>query len=265
MTDATLRPLLTWRSIVASAAGPKSPVTRHVLLTLSLHMNEKGESCFPSTKTLANETGLSERAVCTHLALAAEEGWIDRQLVGYRGQKWARMEYSPTIPNGQEKPVDNLKKGTERHSVPLPKALNVTTKGTERHDKKALNDVQCSSSLNSSISKPCKPSTPPKAARFDPMAMICPEGVDQKAWEEWIAYRRKRKLSTTETTARKQMAFLADCAAKGQKSGMIIEASIQNGWQGLFELKGGSHATDRTAIIDAFTGRNKPRQMHDIN
>lgn len=34
MSDAALKPLYTWRSAVASKHGPKSPTTRHVLLTL---------------------------------------------------------------------------------------------------------------------------------------------------------------------------------------------------------------------------------------
>ena len=60
-----------WRDLVASADGPPSATTRHVLLTLSLSMNLTGY-CYPSTRGLAERTKLSERVVCLHLGLAAE-------------------------------------------------------------------------------------------------------------------------------------------------------------------------------------------------
>lgn len=94
----TIAPLFTWRSAVASKHGPKSPTTRHVLLTLSLYMSEKGDSCFPSIETLTEDTGLSRRAVLSHIKKAREDGWIDRKLLGMAGQKWRRSEYRATVP-----------------------------------------------------------------------------------------------------------------------------------------------------------------------
>lgn len=128
-----LMPLFTWRSAIASANGPKSPTTRLVLLTLGLHMSERGESCYPSTKTLSEETGLSEKAVITHLQIAEETGWIRKGQHGFSNQKWKRHEYFPTFPNGTEGRSAPLEeKGTERGSAPSEKARNVVPKGTER-------------------------------------------------------------------------------------------------------------------------------------
>lgn len=93
-----LAPIITWRSAVASEHGPESPTTRLVLLTLSLHMNEKGGSCFPSIETLAVETGLGDKAVRVHLATAAQEGWITRHRHGYGDQRYWRYEYEATVP-----------------------------------------------------------------------------------------------------------------------------------------------------------------------
>lgn len=58
---ADLSPLFTWRSTIVDSDMPATH--RHVALTLSLHMNERGSSCFPSQTTLSRETGLSERTV----------------------------------------------------------------------------------------------------------------------------------------------------------------------------------------------------------
>ncbi|WP_180719689.1 helix-turn-helix domain-containing protein [Paraburkholderia largidicola] len=147
-----------------------------MLLTLSCHLNDLGEDCFPSTAMLAEETGLSERSVCTHLAVAAELGWFIVRKHGYGKQKWARHEYFPRIPEGFEVP-DRAEEGTEGRSVPMKKgrnkkalkdvqcpvdkgaeggsvpsekALNVVPEGTEPNDKKALKDVQSNTAVNPS-------------------------------------------------------------------------------------------------------------------
>lgn len=71
-----LSPLFTWRSAIAESALP--PTSKLVAFALSLHMNERGESCFPSQPTLARETSLSERAVREHLLSLNQQGWIAR-------------------------------------------------------------------------------------------------------------------------------------------------------------------------------------------
>jgi hypothetical protein len=106
MTDLFLRPVFDWRTAVASPYGPPNPTTRHVLLTLSLHMSPSGDSCFPSIDLLTVESGLSRRAVVQHMQLAAEAGWIGKRDRAERsGQGWRRVEYTATIPAGVEELV----------------------------------------------------------------------------------------------------------------------------------------------------------------
>lgn len=102
MSDLFLRPLFTWRSLVASKFGPENPTTRQILIFLSLHMSEKGDSCFPSTRTLAEETGLAHRSIVTHLAEAERTGWIGKRERKTSGQGWRRMEYFAVIPPDAE-------------------------------------------------------------------------------------------------------------------------------------------------------------------
>jgi hypothetical protein len=88
MNGASLKPLYTWRSAVAFTHGPKSPTTRHVLLMLGLHMNERSKSCFPSVDSLVQELGLTKRSLCAHLEITEREvlrrghGFKDRGLKG---------------------------------------------------------------------------------------------------------------------------------------------------------------------------------------
>jgi hypothetical protein len=84
--ELSLSPLFTWRGVLSSEVGPtdgkvrgvsvRGPTLRHVALTLSLHMNERGGSCFPSVDTLAIETGLDERTVRRAIALLEDKGWL---------------------------------------------------------------------------------------------------------------------------------------------------------------------------------------------
>ncbi len=72
----SLSPLFTWRSAVVESDLP--PTSKLVALALSLHMNERGGSCFPSQATLGRETSLHPRTVREHLAELEQAGWIER-------------------------------------------------------------------------------------------------------------------------------------------------------------------------------------------
>jgi hypothetical protein len=154
----------TWRHAVAKSALP--PTTRHVLLTISLHMNDVGEGCYPTTAQLALESGRSERCVCEHIQVAIEAGWIEVSKHGFAGQKWARNEYRPRWPDPTPNPVDETPQdddgGTDAASAPSPeKALTqdqylqkgtdaASVEGTDIDDKKALTQRQSYSSIETS-------------------------------------------------------------------------------------------------------------------
>lgn len=156
----------TWRHAIINSPLPGQ--TRHVLLTLSCHVNDAGESAYPSIKTLAREADVSEPTVVKHLRVAKLAGWLIVRKHGYGGQKWARNEYLPAIPEGFEIPdwneertkaglapsnaelsteelneVKRLKeKGTKAGLAPSAEALNGATEGTKPDAIKALNQVK---------------------------------------------------------------------------------------------------------------------------
>jgi DNA-binding transcriptional ArsR family regulator len=70
------RPLFTWRTCIASKHSGLESTTRHLALTISLHMNERGGSCFPSMDSMAEETGLHKATVIRHLRILEEAGWL---------------------------------------------------------------------------------------------------------------------------------------------------------------------------------------------
>jgi hypothetical protein len=133
-----------WLDLVEDTSNLPAP-TRHLLLSLGRRMEADGSSCYPSTRTIAERTGLSERTVCTHLAIAEAAGWLKRSARGrVAGQAWRGHEYRPAIPPKVLNDVRHVRpEGTEADSVPIEK-------GTEPHDKKVLKDVQSSSTKSSS-------------------------------------------------------------------------------------------------------------------
>ena len=126
------RPIFSWRHAILRSDLP--PTTRHVLLTLSCHMNDAGESCFPSIATLVEETGLSNRSVIDHIRSAKEAGWLKVGLHGFGGQKWRSHEYACATPEAGEAPSP----GTEKGGEPASPAQQ---KGGEPPSKKVVKEV----------------------------------------------------------------------------------------------------------------------------
>ncbi len=86
----------TWRHGILESDLPAT--TRHVLLTLSCHLNDVGDGCYPSIALLVRETGLSNRSVIDNISAAEKAGWIVKRQHGFRGKKWKRNEYFPRWP-----------------------------------------------------------------------------------------------------------------------------------------------------------------------
>ncbi len=131
--------LFKWRLAVASKLGPKSPTTRHILLTISLHMDVAGSQCFPSTDTIAEETGLSRRTVCIHLEKAVAEGWISKGVRGMGVKGWWRHSYQAEFPAKVVSEAPNL----------ITQGCESDAQGCESDDVKVVSEAHTSSSYNS--------------------------------------------------------------------------------------------------------------------
>lgn len=169
-------PVLSWRGGVLKSG--LLPTTRHVLLTLACHMNDAGESCFPSVQMLVDETGLSKRALITHLKIAAEAGWILVGKIGLAGQRWSRNEYQIAWP-------DSGKGGALDAPPSDEKAVHVVHEGGARSDIKAVHQVHLISSYNSSKNSPA----PSKARTQEDIlwdhtrSMFA--GISEEQMDEW--------------------------------------------------------------------------------
>jgi len=69
--------------------------------------------------------------------------------------------------------------------------------------------------------------------------IIIPDGINSNAYLEWIDFRNKKKKPISDLAAKKQFNFLSKYDYSTQQ--LIIDQSISNDYQGLFELKGANH------------------------
>ena len=117
---AGLSPLFSWRGAISSPESGLEPTSRHVALALSLHMNERGGSCFPSLDTLAAETGYHVDTVKKHLRVLATGGWITKVTRSMGVGRGSRNDYQATTPDGVvAPPSDPPDDPAERGPAPL--------------------------------------------------------------------------------------------------------------------------------------------------
>ena len=97
----TLHPVLTWRSALCDSGLPAT--ARHVALTISIYMNERGGSAYPGGTRLAEDTGLSLRTVRTALATLEQTGWLTVVTRGgaKKGEKRTATIYQAAIPTSE--------------------------------------------------------------------------------------------------------------------------------------------------------------------
>ena len=143
--------LFQWRNAIASKSGPKEPTTRHVLLTISLHMNCDGESCFPSVNTLAEETGRTKKSVIVHIEKAEKAGWIKKEIRGFSGQGWRRHKYRPNLPADVVKQLHHVdEKGGVVITPRQEKGGVISDQGGVIDDQKVVSPLHPSSSSSTS-------------------------------------------------------------------------------------------------------------------
>ena len=73
--------------------------------------------------------------------------------------------------------------------------------------------------------------------------IVIPDGINKESWGEWLTYRKEKKKTVSQAAAKKQFNLLAKYTTEQQK--LIIDTSIQNDYQGLFELKANNNANNQ--------------------
>lgn len=89
-----------WQHAVAQADLPA--LTKSVLLILSVEwMDAAGGSCYPTEEQIQAKVGISRPALCRHLRLALERGYLERWHWGH-GVQNRRYNYRAAFPSGPD-------------------------------------------------------------------------------------------------------------------------------------------------------------------
>lgn len=208
----------TWRAGILKS--DLAPTTRHILLTLSCHINDAGESAFPSINLMAEETGLSRKAVITHLAIAKEKGWLVVRRHGFGDRRWARNEYYPAFPEGGEAGSPPHQQGGERRTPPRPR-------GGEPNDREVVNDVHSNYSYELPSKEGEGSGTTPRAPACDPQAEK-PEGRGEGIENEVERFRGLH-LNTCGLATVPPLAVIREILQAGKAASLIEDIYQRHG------------------------------------
>ena len=203
---------------------------------------------------VSNEQISMLTGILPHKCSAAKSALVKRGILTQTGRvigiNKAVSEWSSLPIKGTEK-KPYLKKVTlpESGKKSLPESGNayypnqVNTK--DKHTKDNKDNIN-------------NPPKSPRAVSFDALAVQLPDWLSAEIWSSWVAYRRDlKKPIKSQQTVTQAINLLDRCRLNGYSPDEIINQSIANGWQGLFEPKGArpqrrqeSRVTERFADKD---------------
>lgn len=207
-----------------------SIVEKAVLLALGDNANDAGE-CYPSLSSIARKSEASLATVKRALISLESKGHISRerrpnQSTVYRIHL-AHSEPRLTQTLGSHRAVTRLTQSLPPGSQRAGGRLTVSPI--------TIIEPSIEPSLNRQVARAARKASQPKCEEPPP------SNLNVEAWHRWAQYRqeirRPIKPASLAAAQRKLAGF-------GLDQGAVVEQSIANGWQGLFELKGVPQGTE---------------------
>ncbi|HCT8362733.1 TPA: replication protein [Klebsiella aerogenes] len=203
---------------------------------------------------VSNEQISELTGILPHKCSAAKSALVKRGILTQTGRvigiNKAVSEWSSIPVKGTEK-KPYLKKVTlpESGKKSLPESGNayypnqVNTK--DKHTKDNKDNIN-------------NPPKSPRAVSFDASAVQLPDWLSAEIWSSWVAYRRDlKKPIKSQQTVTQAINLLDRCRLNGYSPDEIINQSIANGWQGLFEPKGAKpQPRQQVRVAENFAGKD---------
>lgn len=182
--------------------GPEGQGERFVLLALADYANDAGE-CWPALASVARKCCLTDRGVRKILRRLEDDGWLETEVGGGR--------------HGCSKYTINPERGSPRNVVPPG------TRVQETRNQSAENPERGSAEPSRTIKEPSK-----KDARE--VLPILSEVLSEGVARDFIVHRKALKKPLTARAAELVAGKLRGC----RDPDAVANASIMNGWQGVF-------------------------------
>lgn len=225
-------------------------LSQHQLLVFMAVMRKtygfNKKSDWVSNEQLSELTG-----ILPHKCSAAKSALVKRGILTQTGRV---IGINKTVSEWSSLPVKGTEKKPYLKKVNLPesgkKSLPESGNGYYPNQVNTKDTITKDSKDNSN--KPPKPPKPPRAVSFDASSVQLPDWLSSITWSSWVEYRRDlKKPIKSQQTVTQAINLLDRCRLNGYTPEEIINRSIANGWQGLFEPDGQakrSRDTDQESI-----------------
>lgn len=201
-------------------------MTQHQLLVFMAVMrktygfNKKVD--WVSNEQLSQLTGM-----LPHKCSAAKSALVKRNILTQEGRQ-----------TGINKELSEWKNETYPKKVNLPESGKkcLPESGNGSYPNRVTTKDNITKDKKDNINKPPVVPQNVKSKSFDPLSATLPEWLSQQTWESWVTYRKDlKKPIKSQQTVTQALNLLDRSRAKGFPPEDIINKSIANGWQGLFE------------------------------
>lgn len=231
----------------------RAGLSQHQLLVFMAVMRKtygfNKKSDWVSNEQLSELTG-----ILPHKCSAAKSVLVKRGILTQTGRV---IGINKTVSEWSSLPVKGTEKRPYLKKVTLPESgkKSLPESGNAYYPNQVNTKDKHTKDNKDNINNPPKS---PRAVSFDASAVQLPDWLSAEIWSSWVAYRRDlKKPIKSQQTVTQAINLLDRCRLNGYSPDEIINQSIANGWQGLFEPKGArpqrrqeSRVTERFADKD---------------
>jgi len=177
--------------------------------------NEKGY-CWASNNYFAELYGVSVRSISMWIKTLVDRGYLNSRMKYKKGTKEVEVRIlsvgTPIEENFSTPHEENFQPYGRKLPDPPEENFQENTTVNTTNNRENKGDVEL----------------PFKSEAF------------KNKWDEWVQYRKERKIAAYKPTGLKNtFKHLQNISQKNEVTAIkILEQSMSNGWQGLFELKG---------------------------
>ncbi|MCS6389096.1 replication protein [Klebsiella pneumoniae] len=228
-------------------------LSQHQLLVFMAVMRKtygfNKKSDWVSNEQLSELTG-----ILPHKCSAAKSALVKRGILTQTGRV---IGINKTVSEWSSLPVKGTEKKPYLKKVTLPESgkKSLPESGNAYYPNQVNTKDKHTKDNKDNINNPPKS---PRAVSFDALAVQLPDWLSAEIWSSWVAYRRDlKKPIKSQQTVTQAINLLERCKCSGYQPEEIINQSIANGWQGLFEPKGAkqpSRAPSR--VSENFAGKD---------
>ncbi|EPW8596535.1 replication protein [Klebsiella pneumoniae] len=228
-------------------------LSQHQLLVFMAVMRKtygfNKKSDWVSNEQLSELTG-----ILPHKCSAAKSVLVKRGILTQTGRV---IGINKTVSEWSSLPVKGKEKKPYLKKVTLPESgkKSLPESGNAYYPNQVNTKDKHTKDNKDNINNPPKS---PRAVSFDALAVQLPDWLSAEIWSSWVAYRRDlKKPVKSQQTVTQAINLLDRCRLNGYAPEEIINRSIANGWQGLFEPNGAKpQSSQQVRVAENFAGKD---------